>query len=117
MRVHFVDLSKACLKDHYPLPSIEKLIDATAGHEVCSLVDAVTGYHKILMEESDVEKIAFITNEGYSDIRSCLFLKNAKATYQRLVNGMFSNLKGKIVEVYIDDRIIKSKSVQDHAKT
>lgn len=44
-------------------------------------------------------------------------LKNAKATYQRLMNGMFSDLKGKIIEVYIDDMIIKSKSVQDYAKT
>jgi len=53
MCVDFTDLNKACPKDSFPLPHIDQLIDATAGHELLSFLDAYSGYNQILMEEED----------------------------------------------------------------
>jgi len=47
MWVDFMDLNKACLKDSYPLPKINKLVDATVGHALLSFVDGFSGYHQI----------------------------------------------------------------------
>lgn len=63
-----------------------------------------------------LKKIFFIIDEGVLYYRVMSFsLKNARATYQHLVNGLFKEHIGKTVEVYIDDMIIKSKRVEDHA--
>nr|XP_009792472.1 PREDICTED: uncharacterized protein LOC104239524 [Nicotiana sylvestris] len=64
IRVDFTYLNKACLKDPFPLPHIDQLIDATAGHELLSFLDAYSGYNQILIEEEDQEKTTFITHQG-----------------------------------------------------
>ncbi|XP_074326871.1 uncharacterized protein LOC141664816 [Apium graveolens] len=64
MYVDYTDLNKACPKDHYSLPSIDQLIDATTGYEVLSFWDAFSGYHQIVMNDEDVPKTAFITPKG-----------------------------------------------------
>jgi hypothetical protein len=53
---------KACLKDSFPLPRIDLLVDSTFGHELLSFMDAFSGYNQIYMEEADQEKTAFITD-------------------------------------------------------
>ena len=62
--VDFTDLNKACPKDSFPLPRIDQLVDATAGHELLSFMDAYSGYNQIRMHEPDQEKTAFITDRG-----------------------------------------------------
>ena len=64
MCVDFTDLNKACPKDSFPLPSIDPLVDASAGHYVLSFMDAFSSYNQIIMDPSDQEKTAFITEEG-----------------------------------------------------
>ena len=67
------------------------------------------------MAEEDQKKTAFITNQGLYCYRVMPFsLKNAGATYQRLVNQMFSKQIGRNVEVYVDNMLIKSKEEEDH---
>ena len=61
--VDFTDLNGACPKDSFPLPSINRLVDASAGHCVLSFMDAFSGYNQIMMDPSDQEKTAFITEE------------------------------------------------------
>ena len=56
-------------KDCFPLPRIDQLVDATAGHPRMSFMDAYRGYHQIAMHEADQEKTAFITLRGYSITR------------------------------------------------
>ncbi|XXG81436.1 hypothetical protein AAC387_Pa09g2071 [Persea americana] len=113
--VDFTDLNKACPKDSFPLPKIDQLIDATAGHDRMSFLDAYRGYHQIPMYAADQEKTAFITPRGTYCYKVMPFgLKNAGATYQRLVTKMFQAQLGKTVEVYIDDMVVKSKRSQDH---
>ena len=107
--IDFTDLNKACPKDSFPLPHIDILVDATAGHKLLSFMDAFSGYYQILMHPNDQEKTAFITERGIFCYKVMPFgLKNASATYQRLVNKMFADYLGDTMEVYIDDMLVKS---------
>ncbi|MES7295872.1 reverse transcriptase family protein [Cutibacterium acnes] len=104
-----MDLNKACPKDSFPLPHIDRLVEATAGNELLSFMDAFSGYNQILMNPDDREKTAFITERGTYCYKVMPFgLKNAGATYQRLVNRMFAGQLGATMEVYIDDMLVKS---------
>ncbi|KAL5801623.1 hypothetical protein ACOSQ3_033255 [Xanthoceras sorbifolium] len=85
------------------------MVDATAGHELLSFMDAFSNYNQILMHPDDQEKTSFITERSIFCYKVMPFgLKNAGATYQRLVNKMFANMLGQTMEVYIDDMLVKS---------
>ena len=60
----FTDLNKACPKDNLPLPSIDQMVDATAGHELLSIMDAYSGYNQIKMHPEDEDKTAFTTGRA-----------------------------------------------------
>jgi hypothetical protein len=90
MCVDFTDLNKACPKDSFPLPLIDQLVDSTAGHKLLTFMDAFSGYNQIMMDDVDQEKTSFITSKGLFCYKVMSFgLKNAGATYQRLMNKMF----------------------------
>ncbi|WOG87665.1 hypothetical protein DCAR_0206896 [Daucus carota subsp. sativus] len=115
MCVDFTDLNDACPKDCFPLPRIDTLIDATAGHEMLSFMDGFSGYNQIRMDKDDVPKVSFITDFGvFCYLVMAFGLKNAGATYQRLANKMFKHLIGKTMEVYVDDMLVKSLNKADH---
>lgn len=106
----FTDLNKACPKDCYPLPRIDALVDSTVGHEVFCFLDAFKGYHQIGMDEEDQQKTAFVTDQGvFCYVTMPFGLKNAGATYQRLVNTIFKHQIGRNMEAYVDDLLVKSK--------
>ena len=113
--IDFSDLNKACPKDSFPLPRIDQFVDSTAGHELLSFMDAYSGYNQIPMHVPDQEHTSFITDLGlYCYVVMPFGLKNAGATYQRLVNRMFYNQIGKTMEVYVDDMLVKSKQSFQH---
>ena len=92
MCIDFTDLNKACPKNSFPLPRIDQLVDSTVGHKLLSFMDAFSGYNQILMDEDDQEKITFVTSQALYCYKVMPFgLKNAGATYQRLVNHMLSH--------------------------
>ena len=62
--VDYTDLNEACPKDSFPLPRIDQIVDATAGHGIFSFLDAFSKYHQITMHPLDVEKTVFITPHG-----------------------------------------------------
>ncbi|XP_057543365.1 uncharacterized protein LOC130821594 [Amaranthus tricolor] len=116
MCVDFTDLNKACPKDDYPLPKIDRLVDSTAGHALLSFMDANAGYHQITLAIEDQPHTAFITNAGVYCYKVMPFgLKNAGATYHRMVNKVFQSQIGRNLEVYVDDMITKSKQASQHA--
>ena len=87
------------------------MVDSASGHERLSFLDAFQGYHYIPMSVSDKEKTTFITPRGAYCYKVMPFrLKNAEATYQRMVTTMFGHLIGKTV----DDMLIKSVKEEDH---
>ncbi|KAK1587809.1 hypothetical protein Q3G72_017034 [Acer saccharum] len=115
--VDFTDLNKACLKDSFPLPRIDQLVDATAGHELLSFMEAYSGYNKIRMNKADEEKTAFTTDQGLYCYKVMPFgLKNAGVTYQRLVNRIFARQIGRNMEVYVDNMLTKSVTAERHSE-
>jgi len=115
--VDFRDLNRATPKDEYPMPVAETLINAAAGHKMLSFMDGNAGYNQIFMAPEDISKTAFRV-PGAVGFFECLVmtfgLKNAGATYQRAMNYIFHNLIGKLVEIYIDDVVVKSTSAGGH---
>ena len=86
----FMHLNKACLKHISLLPRIDQLVDSMVGHKLLTFMDAFSGYNRIRMLEEDQEKAAFITSQGLYCYKVMPFgLKNAGATYQRLINKIF----------------------------
>ena len=80
--IDFTDINKACPKNSFPLPRIDLIVDATAGHELLSFMDAFSGYNQISMNPDDQEKTSFVTAQGTYCYRVMPFkLKNAGATY------------------------------------
>ena len=113
--VDFTDLNKTCPKYHFPMPQIDQLVDATAGHHRMSFLDAFQGYHQIPLAMGDQEKMAFVTPTGNYHYKVIPFrLKNVGSTYQRMMTKMFELQLGKNIEVYIDDMMVKSKVVSEH---
>ncbi|KAL0384983.1 UNVERIFIED_CONTAM: Transposon Ty3-G Gag-Pol polyprotein [Sesamum radiatum] len=115
MCIDFTDLNRACPKDSFPLPRIDAMIDSTSGCELMSFLDAFQGYNQIRLAPEDQEKTSFVTEQGtYCYTVMPFGLKNAGATYQRLVNSMFQKQIGKNMEVYIDDMLVKSQKKEHH---
>ncbi|RDX83445.1 Retrovirus-related Pol polyprotein, partial [Mucuna pruriens] len=118
MCTDYTDLNKACLKDPYPLPSIDRLVDGVSGQALLSFMDAYSGYNQIRMHPDDEEKTAFITEAGAFCYKVMPFgLKNAGATYQRLMDTIFKEIIGKDMEVYVDNMVVKSSQTKTHFHT
>ena len=103
--------------DGYPMPIADMLVDATAGHKVISFMDDNAGYNQIFMAKEDIEKIAFrcpSVIDLFEWVVMTFGLKNAGATYQRAMNYIFHKLIGRIVEIYIDNVMVKSKGYKEH---
>ena len=116
MCVYYTDLNKACPRDAYPLPNIDRVVDDVVDNKVLSFLDAYSGYNQIPMVLSDMNKTAFITDDANYFYKVMPFgLKNVGATYQRLMDKVFSHIMGKCVEVYVDDMVVKSPSHHQHA--
>ncbi|GAU41894.1 hypothetical protein TSUD_170050 [Trifolium subterraneum] len=115
MCVDYTDLNRACPKDAYHLPNIDKLVDNSSGFKLLSFMDAYSGYNQIKMAEIDKKKTAFMTETGNYYYNVMPFgLKNAGATYQRMMNKVFHDEIGDMLEVYMDDMIVKSEEEIDH---
>ena len=115
MCVDFADLNRACPKDSYPLPRIDTLVDSTARHELLSFMDTFSGYNQIKMNEDDQERTSFVISQGLFCYKVMPFgLKNARVSYQRLMNKMFTQQIGRNVQVYVNDMLVKSLRENDH---
>jgi hypothetical protein len=99
------------------MPAADLLVDVVAGHKVFIFMNGSAGYNQIFMVVDDVAKTAFRC-PGHIGLFVWIVmtfgLKNAGATYQRAMNYIFHELIGKIVEIYIDDVVIKSLDHESH---
>lgn len=115
MCTDYIDLNKACPKDSYPLPSIDVLVDGVSGHQILSFLDAYSGYNQIPMHGPDREKTAFMADQANFCYEFMPFgLKNAGATYQRLMNKIFADQIGRCLDVYVDDMVVWSAQGIQH---
>jgi hypothetical protein len=115
--IDFQILNKAIPKDEYPMPIADMFIDNASGHRVISFLDGNADYNQIFMAEEDMSKMAFHCPDfiGLFELVVMTFgLKNASSTYQKAMNLIIHGLLGIILEVYIDDVIVKSDSMDGH---
>jgi len=109
--IDFRNLNKARPMDGYPMPVADLLVDAAAGHRIISFMDGNAGYNQIFMAEEDIPKTAFRCpgHVGLFEWTVMISgLKNVGATYQRAINFIFHEFIGTLVEIYIDDVVVKS---------
>ena len=113
----FRDLNTATPKDECTMPTADMMINEASGHRVISFLDCNAGYNQIFMAEEDISKTAFRCPGFvglFEQVVMTFGLKNAGATYQRAMNLIFHDLLGVILEVYVDDVVIKSAGLGHH---
>ena len=116
MCVYFTDLNLACPKDSYPLPNIDILVDRVSSCGLLSFMDAYSGYNQIRMHPSDEDKTAFMGIKVNFCYKVMPFgLKNAGATYQRMMDKILQPMLGRNVEAYVDDMVVTSAGNETHA--
>jgi len=108
MCVDYTDLNKACPKDSYALPTVDRI-------PYLSFLNAYSGYNQIQMHPRDRDKTTFRTDSDNFYYEVMPFdLKNFGATYQRLMDYFFHDMIGRNVEVYVADIFVKSDSCKQH---
>jgi hypothetical protein len=115
--VDFRNLNRATPKDEYPMPIADLLIDSASGNKVISFLDGNAGYNQIFMAKEVVNKTVFhcLGFIGLFEWVVMTFgLKNIGVTYQRAMNVIFHDLLGVLMEVYIDDVVVKSVGFKEH---
>jgi hypothetical protein len=115
--IDFRNLNKTTPKDEYPMPIADMLTNNASGHRVISFLDANAGYNQIFIVEEDMPKTAFCC-PSFIDLFEWFImtfgLKNTGATYQRAMNLIFHDMLGIILQIYIDDVVVKSDSMDGH---
>ena len=112
--IDYQEMNKATIKDHFPLPFIDQVLDTLAGKKYFSFLDGFSGYNKIQVALEDQDKTRFTCPWGTYAYRVIPFgLCNAPATFQRAVLGIFSDLIHDCVEVYMDDFTVYGNTFEE----
>ena len=117
MCVDYTLLNKVTVKHRGPLPNIQDLIDTLQGKAYFSSIDLVNGYRQILLSDADIPKTAFSTPWGhYEALVLWEGLCNAPAIFQGVMNDVFKPYLGKFVLIYLDDILVFSSNLEEHAQ-
>lgn len=115
--VDFCNLDRCSLKDNYPSPKVDYVLQQVVGSKSLSMIDGFSGYNQISVEKHDREKTTFTMPWGTFMYNKMPFgLMNAGATFQREMDIAFVGERDKFVVIYLDDITMFSKSDKDHLK-
>jgi hypothetical protein len=115
MCIDYRAVNRVTVKDRYPLPHIEDLLNGLEGSTVFSKLDLASGYHQIRIAPGDRQKTAFTTKFGLYEWRVLPFgLANAPSQFMRMMDGLLTPELREFVSIYLDDVLIHSKNIEDH---
>lgn len=115
--IDFRKLNEKTISDKFPIPQIEDILDHLGKCQYFTTLDMKSGFHQIAMSLKDKIKTAFSTESGHYEFNRMPFgLKNAPATFQRMMNNILAGLIGKTCFVYLDDIIVFGTSLENHLK-
>jgi len=117
MCVDLRELNKQIVKDKFPIPLVEDLLDELHSSFIFANIDLRLGYNQVRMHPDDVYKIAFRTHgRHYKYLVMPFSLTNASTTFQGLMNAIFKDYLRKFLLVFFDDILVYSKGEEEHLK-
>ena len=113
--VDFRNLNRCSLKDNYPLPKMDHILQRVVGSKRLSMIDGFSGYNQISVNGADREKTTFTTPWVTFMYEKMSFgLMNAGATFQRAMDITFVEERDRFVVIYLDDITVFSKLDEEH---
>src|ERR1700736_6461478 len=115
MCIDYRALNKITIKNKYPLPRIEKLLDRLQCATIFSKIDLRSGYHQLRINDEDTDKTTFVTRYGsYKFLVMPFGLTNAPSVFMQMMNSVLAEYIDRFVIVFIDDILIYSNSEEEH---
>src|SRR5947209_3532318 len=115
--IDYRPLNEKTKKKEHPLPKIGKIFEEVNDCKYITTLDLFSGYHQLRMTERAIERSAFRTRDGQWEYTRMPFgLHNAPATFQQMMYGIFGDMVGKNIAIYLDDTTIYTKTYKEHLK-